>query len=256
MKVTLVELPVFAGVIPLASGYIEAYSRKQPLLESSFRFEKISLPVSTPYDDVLARLEESDAAVYGFSCYVWNTGLVRRLVAALRRSKPDVYVVLGGPQVMHQAEKYLSPSNDRTFICNGEGERTFSNVLSELLAPQPDFTRVKGLSLYSNGQLVTTEPEPRIGDLSEIPSPFLEGLFEKGKAATGSKVYRYDETRVQQELEWISQSGCLYLFIADANWGMLTRDVALSHRMVQLHEQYGTPLMVYFCGSKNTRCRP
>src|SRR4029077_16831436 len=111
-------------------------------------------------------------------------------------------------------------------------------------------------------------------DLSQIPSPFLDGVFDDEKytwmlietnrgcpfkctycywgAATGDRVYRYDNERIERELEWISRSGCWYLFIADANWGMLKRDVELSRRLVSYHKQYGAPISVYFCGSKNT----
>lgn len=31
-RVAFVELPVFAGVLPLASGYMEAYCRRDPRL--------------------------------------------------------------------------------------------------------------------------------------------------------------------------------------------------------------------------------
>jgi radical SAM superfamily enzyme YgiQ (UPF0313 family) len=273
-KVTFIELPVFSGVVPLASGYMEAYSRKDPLLESSFQFEKISLPVKTPYAEVLSALEQSDADVYAFSCYVWNTRLVRRLLNALLAAKPDAYYLLGGPQVMHQAVRYLNPEQENVFVCNGEGERTLAAFLRALISPETDFSTVNSLSFYRDQQLLTTPAESRITDLAEIPSPFLEGVFEKGKytwmlietnrgcpfkcnycywgAATGSKVYKYDEDRIRRELSWISESGCWYLFIADANWGMLQRDVELTKYIVDCQKQHGAPTSVYFCGSKNT----
>jgi tRNA A37 methylthiotransferase MiaB len=273
-KVTFVELPVFSGVVPLVSGYMEAYCRKDPQLAESFDFEKISLPVKTPYAEVLSKVERTNADIYAFSCYVWNTRLVRRLLDALLVEKPQAYYVLGGPQVMHQAVRYLSPERENVFVCNGEGERTFAAFLRTLLSPERDFSSVRSLSFYRNKELLTTEKEHRISDLSEIPSPFLEGMFEKGKytwmlietnrgcpftcnycywgAATGSKVFKYDNERIERELQWISESGCWYLFIADANWGMLKRDVDLSRYIVDCQKQHGAPGSVYFCGSKNT----
>lgn len=273
-KVALVELPVFSGVIPLVSGYLEAYCRKDPETAGAYEFEKISLPVKTPYREVLAALERADADVYAFSCYVWNTRLVRRLLDALTAAKPEAHFMLGGPQVMHQAARYLAPERSNVFICNSEGERVFARFLRELRAPVPDFANVRSLSFYRGDELVTTEQEERISDLSEIPSPFLEGVFEKGAytwvlletnrgcpfkcnycywgAATGSRVYKYDNARIERELEWISQSGCWYLFIADANWGMLPRDVELSRFIVERQKEHGAPSSVYYCGSKNT----
>src|SRR6476620_6578134 len=123
------ELAVFSFIVPLASGYMEAYCRKDPRLASCFEFEKFSVGVRTPYEEVLALLQQSDADVYAFSCYVWNTGLVRRLVDAMLAAKPHASYLLGGPQVMHQAAKYVNPEWENVFICNGEGERTFAAFL-------------------------------------------------------------------------------------------------------------------------------
>jgi radical SAM superfamily enzyme YgiQ (UPF0313 family) len=272
-KVTFIEFPVFAGVLPLASGYMQAYCLKDSLLSSSFQFEKISLGVKTPYEEIISTLVASDSDVYAFSCYVWNSKLVRRIITALCEVKLQSRFILGGPQVMHQAASYLTPEHENIFICNGEGERTFAAFLRALHSGD-DFATVRNLSFYRGGTLLTTEAEPRISDLSEIPSPFLEGLFEQGQyswmlletnrgcpfkcnycywgAATGARVYQFDEHRLKQEITWISQSKSWYLFIADANWGMLKRDVELSRFIVECQQRNGAPLSIYFCGSKNT----
>jgi putative methyltransferase len=273
-KVVFLELTVFPNILPLASGYMEAYARKDPALAEAYSFEKISLPVATPEDEVFALLQRADAEVYGFSCYVWNTALMRRLLKRMLADKPGATFILGGPQVMNQGKSYLSPEHENVLICNGEGERTFSHFLRVLLTPERDFASVKSLSFYRAGELVTTEAEARIQDLSEVPSPFLEGVFEKGKyswmvietnrgcpfkcnycywgAAIGAKVFKYDNARIEQELSWITRSGCMYLFIADANWGMLPRDLELSEYLAREQKVNGSPMAVYFCGSKNT----
>ncbi|MFO0762541.1 MAG: hypothetical protein U0359_39240 [Byssovorax sp.] len=276
-KVVFLELTVFPNVLPLASGYMEAYAKKDPALVEGFTFEKISLPVASNEADVLEQLKKADADVYGFACYVWNAAFMRRLYAAMLAHKPGATYVLGGPQVMNHGKSYMKPEHENLIVCNGEGERTMSNILRAVLAAgdgKPDFSAVKGLSFYKGGELVTTEAEPRIQDLSEVPSPFLEGVFEKGKyswmvietnrgcpfkcnycywgAAVGAKVFKYDNNRIEQELSWITKSGCMYLFIADANWGMLPRDLTLSEYLASEQKVNGSPMAVYFCGSKNT----
>ncbi|MFO0756783.1 MAG: cobalamin-dependent protein [Byssovorax sp.] len=274
-KVAFVELTVFSGVLPLASGYMEACCRKDPALVEALTFEKISLPVSTtPYETVLEALRKADADVYAFSSYVWNIGMVRRLLAVLLVEKPGAHFILGGPQVINQGHRYLTKEHENVFVCNGEGERTFPNFVRALLSPEKDFSAVRGISFFKGGEMVTTEEEPRITDLSEVPSPFLEGLFEKNKytwtvietnrgcpfkcnycywgAAIGAKVYKYDNARIEKEMTWIGESGCMYVFIADANWGMLPRDVDLSKHLADTGKKFGAPMAVYFCGSKNT----
>ena len=69
-KVAFLELTVFPNILPLASGYMEAYARKDPALVEAYTFEKLSLPVATAEAEVLAALQRADADVYGFSCYV------------------------------------------------------------------------------------------------------------------------------------------------------------------------------------------
>src|SRR5262245_18724135 len=106
-RVTFVELPTYEGVVPLASGYMEAVCRADADLASRCRFEKISLAVKTPWRDVLSVLQQRDANIYAFSCYVLNSGLVRRLVDGPLETQPRARCILGGPQVMHQGKKYL-----------------------------------------------------------------------------------------------------------------------------------------------------
>src|SRR5215470_16668897 len=97
-KAIFIEIPVFSGVVPLVSGYMEACCLKDPLLAASFTFEKLSLAVKTPYEQILSTLQSSNADVYAFSCYVWNTGLVRRLLSDLLKARPQYHFILGGPQ--------------------------------------------------------------------------------------------------------------------------------------------------------------
>jgi hypothetical protein len=65
-------------------------------------------------------------------------------------------------------------------------------------------------------------------------------------------VYKFDQSRIESEMEWISRAGCFYLFFADANWGMLKRDLDLSRHLAECKRRWGAPLNVYFAGAKNT----
>ena len=159
-------------MVPLVSAYLQGYACRDRSIRQAYAFHKYTTSRKTSPATMLAAIDSIDVDVYAFSCYVWNMGLVRALLAALQAGKPNATFVLGGPQVMHHAERYLDPADGRTLVCNGEGERTFAGVLLELLNEQPDFARVKGLSFCRDGELFTNEHEHRIRDLDEIPSPF------------------------------------------------------------------------------------
>ncbi|GGW42143.1 cobalamin-dependent protein [Streptomyces xantholiticus] len=271
-KVLLVELSVFERMTPLASGYLQAYAMTDSVVRSEYRFERYTTVAKTPRADVIRDLVRSTADVYAFSCYVWNMGLVKAAVDAIRQARPHAQIILGGPQVMSQAGRYLSKTDERTVICNGEGEITFTQYLLALTDSGSGFHEVNGLSFYCDGELVTTPKQPRISNLDDVPSPFLTGIFDSDYsiailetnrgcpyhcgfcfwgAATNDRVHRFDEQRVRDEIKWIAKNEILFLFIADANWGMLSRDVDISQHITNCAGDHGAPNVVYFSAAKN-----
>ncbi len=275
--VTFCELTLLQHVIPLVSGYLQSYACQYPEIKKSYQFNKLSFDLLRPYEQILKELLSTNADVYAFSCYVWNMRLIRRLLADLLALRPNAHFILGGPQVINQGNEYLSPRYENVVICNGEGERTFSYLLKELLNKDRCFKSIKGITYYDSNQLITTEKEERISDLNEIPSPFLTGVFEKKRyefsvfetnrgcpfkcnycfwgAATGSKIYQFNEERIKDEMQWIGENTVGYVFIADANWGITQRDVELSQHLAECKKTYNFPNLLYFCTSKNSKSR-
>jgi hypothetical protein len=271
-RVALVELSVFERITPLVSGYLQAYASMDQAVRSTYTFEKYTTSIKTPAEQVARDLQAMSADVYAFSCYVWNVGLVRTLAGIIRQAHPQAHILLGGPQVMHHGRRYLDPADDRSTVCNGEGEVTFTEYLRELSDVTPDLSRVSGLSFWRDGELITTEDRPRIKDLDTVPSPFLAGLFDHGYsmsiletnrgcpyhcgfcywgAATNDRVYRFDEQRVRDEITWMARNDVMFLYIADANWGMLARDVDISLHIADCAHEYRLPAIVYYSAAKN-----
>ncbi len=108
---------------------------------------------------LLARLYESDAALYGFSCYIWNIDAMLQLAQDLKALRPDCRILLGGPEVSFATERFTSlPFVDH--IIKGEGERaivTLARSLSRGEAPprviegepDPDFEK-RGIHYAKN----------------------------------------------------------------------------------------------------------
>lgn len=272
-KVVLVEIPTYENILPLASGYIQACAQEDIEVGSAHTFEIVSYPVTDDRHKLLEDLAGKYADVYTFSCYIWNMKLVSWLLKELRERQPDAHYLLGGPQVMNHAATYLADAPENVYICNGEGERTSVELLRQLNSTTPDIHQVPGLSFWSGGELVTTEPAPRISNLMEIPSPFLNGVFDGREfsmgiletnrgcpfrctfcywgAATNSKVIKFEEERIRAELDWIADNGLSGLFIADANWGQSPRDVEMTEHIVKRKKEVGYPLVVYMAATKN-----
>lgn len=273
-NVSFVELTVEEKALPLVSGYLQAYASKDQAIPQAFDFAQYSVQVTTPFETIAKELLKQDSDVYAFSAYVWNIRLIRRVLSQLMAAKPDAHFILGGPQVMHQPGKYLDATQENLVLCNGEGEQTFYEYLKAVTdAPaQPNLAQVGGLSFYREQTLTTTPNYERIKDLEEIPSPYLNNLFNDSYmfapfetnrgcpfrcafcywgAATNDRVYKFEEERIREEISWIGQKGIPYVFVADANWGALRRDIPLSQHMADTAVEHGTPMVVQYCSSKN-----
>jgi radical SAM superfamily enzyme YgiQ (UPF0313 family) len=271
--VTLVEINVYDGLVPLVSGYLQTYACTSAAVRENYQFRKRSYSRTADPDQIYQNLVDVKSHIYGFSCYIWNMRLVRTLVRRLREDQPRAWILLGGPQVMGHAQRYLDSTDERILVCNGEGEEPFKKVLEELNKPRPNISAVPSLSYFCEGRLYTTKPASRIKDLDEIPSPFLADVYDQEYtgavletnrgcpfhcgfcfwgAATNDKVHRFGEDRVRADIEWIARNNTPFIFIADANWGMLKRDIELSQHIVDCKARYGSPAYVYFSAAKNS----
>lgn len=275
LKIVTVTINVLPAVVPLVAGYLQSYACLDEEIKESCEFDAYTCTITVDFDEMCSELKAKNADIYAFSCYCWNSKLVRRVVDALLRAKPEAHIILGGPQVMNHAHDYLDPKQPNLVLCNGEGEKTFRSYLRELLSGIPDYHRVKGLSFYDNGELITTAPEDRIVDLDEIPSPFQAGVYPTEEfyamcfletnrgcpfkctycywgAAVGAKVNKMGEDRVKADLDWIAQRNIPVLFLVDANWGMMQRDVELTEHIAACRRNYGAPFEVHFQSAKNS----
>ena len=54
--------------------------------------------------DIVETLLESDPEIVGLGVYIWNVLQTTEVVATLKRLRPDILVVLGGPEVSYETE--------------------------------------------------------------------------------------------------------------------------------------------------------
>ncbi len=86
--------------------------------------------INHAFTDVLADIYKRQPDVIGFSCYIWNIGMVRELTRELHKLMPSVPVWLGGPEVSYDAPEVLCAHPEVTGIMVGEGEETFRELLT------------------------------------------------------------------------------------------------------------------------------
>lgn len=87
---------------------------------------------SRPIDIVEALLRENPSIV-GFSVYIWNIEPLTQVVSLLKRIRPDVIIILGGPEISFETEQQ-SISRDADYIICGAADIEFSQLCRRLLS--------------------------------------------------------------------------------------------------------------------------
>ncbi len=82
--------------------------------------------------DIAERLLELKPRVIGFGIYIWNVTETREVIAVLKRLRPDLLVILGGPEVSHEWESQpIAQLADH--VITGEADLKFAGVCAQLL---------------------------------------------------------------------------------------------------------------------------
>src|SRR5437016_2012795 len=83
--------------------------------------------------DIAEALLARSPRIIGFGVYIWNTAPTTEVVAAIKRIRPEVTVVLGGPEVSYETEAQpIVQLADH--VITGEADLKFAEVCQALLA--------------------------------------------------------------------------------------------------------------------------
>jgi radical SAM superfamily enzyme YgiQ (UPF0313 family) len=269
---------------PLSLGMIMAYARAYDggRLREDYDFR----PDWTGEERKIAAASDPPA-VYLFSHYVWSSAQNLAFSAKVKAANPRCITVHGGPNVPKyegDVVEYFRAHPHVDVAVRGEGEVTAAEMLSAL-APglrdgRPDVSvlaTVPGLSFRDGDRVVRTAERERLADLNVIPSPFLSGLFDSfvgtslqttviesnrgcpygctfcdWGSATAQRIRQFDLDRVFAELEWSARSGSPVIGMADANFGIFERDVAIAEKVAELKRRYGVPRHLGLNYAKNS----
>ena len=307
IRVGLVQInSSFSGqtYFPYSVGILQAYAQKN-LSNSEFYEFKIPIYTMTPIEEAVNYLIDAD--IVGFSVYVWNFENSIAIARELKKRKPDIVIVFGGPHVPDGHKQFkrirkIDPTDcdfkrmrismteefHRTYPfvdigCHGEGEQVFKRILERMSIddckdkhdlPSVSFLEPDG-SFFQNPRI------PRLMDLSEIPSPYLSGVFDplmkkydkqvwiamwetdRGcpyqctycdwGGAVEDKVSSFSIEQIAKEVEWFSRNKISYIFIANANFGILKQDVKISELLSVAKKEFGYPQAVSVQNAKNPK---
>jgi radical SAM superfamily enzyme YgiQ (UPF0313 family) len=102
--------------------------------------------------DILEVLLSLNPRIIGLGVYIWNIEPATRLVGDLKRIRPDITVILGGPEVSYEtAGQPIVELAD--YVITGEADFTFAAVCEQLLSGERPLNKVITASLPRFEQL-------------------------------------------------------------------------------------------------------
>lgn len=117
---------------------------------------------------VARELLDSDSDVIGISVYIWNVEQTRELISLLKAEKPELIIILGGPEVMYEPDFFLHNWNI-DYVIGGEGEFVLGELLTAIEAGDAD--EIKGVS--SRGHISKVIVQADLEKLASLPSPYM-----------------------------------------------------------------------------------
>ena len=265
--------------LPYSLGMLQAYAQKHVANVNQYQF--LNPIYARENIATIARNLEGSSIVF-FSTYVWNFRISLAIAKTLKQINSKTLIVFGGPQVPDRIEGFLEKYNFIDLVCHGEGEQVFASILNQGINRlyEKDFEGIPSISyLNCEGIRISHPRASRLKDLNQIPSPFLEGVFESLIAAnpqkrwigtwetnrgcpfsctfcdwgsaTQSRLFQFDMERIYREAEWFAQKKIEHIFCADANFGILSRDYDIAAYLAEVRKKYGYPTGINFQNTKN-----
>lgn len=285
IKIGLVEIGDSFGeqyYFPYSTGILRAYAERKLAASGNYEF----LPIIYKHSSTEKYIENLAAAdIIFYSTYLWNFKVSLEIARIIKREKPEIINVFGGPQIPEFNEKislFLLKYPFVDIASFGEGEIPFLRIIERYqnrewgFVPSIGYRRLDATIAYN-------EFQETIGDINDIPSPYLSGIFDElivqnpeekwqGRIETNRgcpftcafcywgkkskrKLKQFDLHRIYSEIDWFSKNKIEFIFCCDANFGILKRDFDIVQKVADNKRKFGYPKAFSVQNTKNSKER-
>lgn len=158
----------------LALRYLKAYGEAH-----GQAYDIVEYTINMPVLHILSDITEHDIDVLGFACYIWNIEMTLHVVDMVKAVRPDIKIVLGGPEVSFTADELLERCPNIDYIVQGEGEEAFHALVTALQLGDDGLDPViPGVRGRRDGSILGSLEAVEVSDLSSIPFPYTEEDME------------------------------------------------------------------------------
>lgn len=241
-------------------------------------------------DRLWEAIEQQPPDVLMLSNYLWNEALSFHIARLAKRIRPEMLVIMGGPNIPIEPERqieYVRQHPEIDVYALGEGDFLARDLVQQFLAVDGSLRKFREQPLPSSvywsndGEVARQASWNRHKEIDEIPSPWLTGVLDeffdsklcplmetnRGCPFTCTfcvqgtnwytKVHNFSVDRIRAELEYVAkriQEVCPSmgtLRIADSNYGMFERDIEISGFLGDMQKKYGWPRYIDATTGKN-----
>ena len=248
--------------LPYALGCLWSYARQHPEVTDNYEvagwmFQREDL------EQAVEKYKHCDIVLA--SMYVWNARYCFKLLSMLKQANPDMIVVVGGPEVPWRRKSFFLEHPYIDTVVINEGEQAILQILR---------------SVAQGEKPPQTLQFDRMIELHDLPSPYLTGLFDQLIAdnpdiewvptletdrgcpfkctfcdwgsATGSKMYKFNQQRIQDEITWFVDCGMPFITMTTSNFGAFkVRDMEVAKMFVAANKRTGRPTAISTSYGKN-----
>ena len=158
----------------LALRYLKAYGEAH-----GQAYDIVEYTINMPVLHILSDITEHDIDILGFACYIWNIEMTLHVVDMVKAVRPDIKIVLGGPEVSFTADELLERCPNIDYIVQGEGEEAFHALVTALQLGNDGLDPViPGVRGRRDGSILGSAEAVEVRDLSTIPFPYTEEDME------------------------------------------------------------------------------
>lgn len=255
--------------VPLNIAYVAAYAKK--------RFsDDIEICLFKYCEDLLDAIDDRQPSIVGLSNYSWNESLNSFVGGYIKQRHPHMPIIMGGPNIRYDHEGIVSFLKANNFIdvyITLEGEMPFTLLLEKIFSKYTN-NQFKGEEIRAfevdscfsliAGKLKGQHTIQDDKDLDCLPSPYITGLlddflspdfiplFESNRGCpytcsyctwggnARKRVRKFSLERVHSEMKYVAKQGKAFhtWSFADANFGILPRDVKIAHEIRAIYDKY------------------
>lgn len=135
--------------------------------KSHFDIDFIEYTIKESVETIANEIIATNCDVVGISVSIWNVAQSKELADTLKKLKPEIVIIVGGPEVSYEPKFFVDNWNI-DYVISGEGEF----VLRQLLQALQNGDEVNIESVSSKKRISYRPAQADINELIKYPSPY------------------------------------------------------------------------------------